>query len=205
MLATHDLEIRGAGELLGESQSGEMTEVGLSMYLDMLERAVKALQSGKQPAVDATTAPGTEIELRVPSLLPEDYVGDVPVRLTLYKRIAAAADGAALAALTEELVDRFGELPPPTQNLLAIARLKLAARPLGIRRLDLSPDGGYVSFETENTVDPARVIKLIQQPNREYRLDGPLKLRVARDLDEDAERFAYASELLRKLGAPETV
>ncbi len=202
-LATHDLEIRGAGELLGEAQSGEMNEVGLSMYLDMLERAVQALQAGKKPDLDPVAAPTTEIELRVPALLPEDYVGDVPVRLTLYKRIAAAADRTALATLTEEIVDRFGELPRPAQNLLAIARLKLAARPLGVRRLDLGPQGGYVAFEAHNSVDPARVIQLVQLPGREFRLDGPLKLRMAHDLEDDAERLAFAADLLRRLGATE--
>ncbi len=199
VLATHDLEIRGAGELLGESQSGEMTEIGLTMYLDMLEQAVKALQEGRTPDLERTLAATAEVELRVPALLPEEYVPDVPVRLTLYKRIAAAADEESLSTLTEELIDRFGELPEPATHLLAIARLKLAARSLGIRRLDLGPDGGYALFESENRVDPHQVIKLIQLPQREYRLDGPLKLRVSKDLDEVAERFAFAAELLAKL------
>ena len=128
VLATHDLEIRGAGELLGEQQSGQMTEVGLALYLDMLEHAVKALKAGREPVLDQPLAAATEVELRLPAFLPESYVGDVHVRLSLYKRIAAAADDAELDDLTAELHDRFGPLPPPAHNLLRIAKLKLAAR-----------------------------------------------------------------------------
>ncbi len=116
VLATHDLEIRGAGELLGESQSGELTEVGLTMYLDMLERAVKALKEGREPELDRPLAATAEVELRLPALLPESYVADVPVRLALYKRLAAAPDNAGIDALTEEIVDRFGPLPPPAHE-----------------------------------------------------------------------------------------
>ncbi len=127
VLATHDLEIRGAGELLGESQSGELSEVGLAMYLDMLERAVEALKAGREPALDKPLAAATEVELHVPAFLPDDFVADVHVRLGLYKRIAAA-DAGGLEELTAELVDRFGELPPCAANLLTVGRLKLRAR-----------------------------------------------------------------------------
>jgi transcription-repair coupling factor (superfamily II helicase) len=199
VLATHDLEIRGAGELLGESQSGEMTEIGMTMYLDMLEQAVRALQDGRTPDLERTGSPAAEVELRVPALLPEDYVSEVPVRLTLYKRIAAAPDEGVLATLTEELVDRFGELPPAATNLLAIARLKLTATRIGIRRLDLSAHGGYALFETDNKVDPRQVIQLIQLPTKEYRLEGPLKLRIQQHLDEESERFEFAAQLLARL------
>jgi len=201
VLATHDLEIRGAGELLGESQSGELTEVGLSLFLDMLEHAVKALREGREPQLDRPLGAPTEIELRLPALLPESYVGDVHVRLALYKRIAAAADEPAIDDLTAELVDRFGPLPGPAIALLRLARLKLAARALGVRKLDLGPQGGYVLFEEENAVDPRAVIRLVQDRSREYRLDGPLKLRVARDLDEEDERFDFAATLLSRLRA----
>src|SRR5690349_20298781 len=136
VLATHDLEIRGAGELLGEQQSGNMTEVGLSLYLDMLDRAVRALKSGREPALDQPLAAATEVELRLPAFLPEAYVADVHVRLSLYKRIAAAESDAALDELNAELYDRFGPLPPAAQSLIRIAKLKLMARALGVRRLD---------------------------------------------------------------------
>ena len=199
VLATHDLEIRGAGELLGEEQSGEMTEVGLTMYLDMLDRAVKAMKNGKKIDLEAPLASASEVELRVPALLPEDYVADVHVRLALYKRIAAAPDEAALEELTAELVDRFGPLPAQTQNLLRTARIRLLTRQLGIRRLDFGVHGGYLLFETDNRIDPAAVIRLIQDRSREYKLEGPLKLRVSRDLDDELERFDFVTALLQRL------
>jgi len=201
VLATHDLEIRGAGELLGESQSGELTEVGLTMYLDLLEQAVKALKEGREPVLDRPLAATAEVELRLPALLPESYVADVPVRLALYKRLAAAPDNAAIDALTEELVDRFGPLPPPATNLLRVARLKLVARAIGIRRLDLGREGGYALFEEQNQVDPRAVIRLVQHPDRDYRLEGSLKLRISRETEDDAERFEFAEQFLKALRA----
>ena len=205
VLATHDLEIRGAGELLGESQSGELTEIGLTMYLDLLEQAVKALKEGREPVLDRPLAATAEVELRLPALLPESYVADVPARLTLYKRLAAAPDNVAIDGLTEEIVDRFGPLPPPATNLLRVARLKLAARAIGIRRLDLGAQGGYALFEETNQVDPKTVIRLVQQPPRDnkgdYRLDGPLKLRISHETDE-SERFEFAEKFLGELRGP---
>jgi transcription-repair coupling factor (superfamily II helicase) len=198
VLATHDLEIRGAGELLGESQSGELTEIGLTMYLDMLEQAVKALKEGREPDLDRPLAATAEVELRLPALLPESYVADVPVRLALYKRLAAAPDNAEVDTLTEEIVDRFGPLPPPATNLLRVARLKLTARAIGIRRLDLGREGGYALFEEQNQVDPRAVIRLVQHPDRDYRLDGALKLRISVETDE-GERFEFAEKFLNEL------
>ncbi len=200
VLATHDLEIRGAGELLGEQQSGQMTEVGLSLYLDMLNQAVRSLKAGREPVLDQPLAAATEVELRLPAFLPEAYVGDVHVRLSLYKRIAAAADEAALDELTAELHDRFGPLPPAAHNLLRIAKLKLRARALGVRRLDLGPQGGSVLFEQRSAVDPGTLVRMVQQGAREYRLEGPLKLRVARALPAESARFEFAAQLLRRLG-----
>jgi len=201
VLATHDLEIRGAGELLGEQQSGQMTEIGLAMYLDMLERAVSALKEGRDPQLDQPLAAETEVELRVPAFIPDAYIGDVHVRLSLYKQIAAAKDDAALDDLSSEMIDRFGSLPPETQNLLRIARLKLLARRLGVRRLDLSPQGGYVLFEKKNAVDPAAVVRLIHKQPKGYRLEGPLKLRVAFVTASEEGRFQFAHELLSQLRA----
>jgi transcription-repair coupling factor (superfamily II helicase) len=200
VLATHDLEIRGAGELLGESQSGELTEVGLAMFLDMLEHAVAALKDGREPALDKPLAAATEVELHVPAFLPDDYVADVHVRLGLYKRIAAA-DPAALEELTAELVDRFGELPAAAGNLLSVARLKLRARELGVRRLDLGTGGGYVLFEEKNALDPAVIIRLIQKSPRELRLEGSLKIRVSSQLAAVERRFDYARDLLQRFSA----
>ena len=200
VLATHDLEIRGAGELLGEQQSGEMAEVGLTMYLDMLDRAVKALRAGRRVDLDAPLAAQSEVELRVPSLLPEDYVGDVQVRLALYKRIAAAADEDALDGMLVELTDRFGEPPTPTRNLLRTARLRLVARRLGLRRVDFGTHGGQLQFEPQNSIDPKKVVALLQSNPREYRLEGPLKLRVSHPLVDETERFEFVTALLQRLG-----
>ena len=201
VLATHDLEIRGAGELLGEQQSGQMTEVGLALYLDMLEQAVAALKAGREPVLDKPLAAATEVELRLPAFLPETYVGDVHVRLGLYKRIAAAETDAALDELTAEIYDRFGPLPPVAQALIRIAKLKLVARVLGLRRLDLGPQGGTVVFEERHSIDPGVVVRLVQKAPREYRLEGSLKLRVSRPLPTEEARFEFAADLMKRLGA----
>jgi len=205
VLAIHDLEIRGAGELLGEQQSGQMTEVGLSLYLDMLEHAINALKEGREPQLERPLAAATEVELRLPAFLPDVYVGDVHVRLSLYKRIAAAASASALDDLNAELHDRFGPLPPPAQNLLRIAKLKLVARAIGVRRLDLGPQGGSVLFEEHSAIDPATVVRMVQKSARDYRLEGPLKLRVSRQLPAETARFEFAAQLLQRLGEPPRV
>ena len=201
VLATHDLEIRGAGELLGEQQSGQMTEIGLAMYLDLLEHAVKALKEGREPALDKPLAAATEVELRLPAFLPEAFIADVHVRLGLYKRIAAADSSEALDELTSEIHDRFGALPPPAQSLIRIAKLKLTARAIGIRRLDLGPQGGSVTFEERNAIEPATVVRLMQQAPREYRLEGPLRLRVTRAMPTEETRFDYGASLMKRLAA----
>ncbi|HEY4881891.1 MAG TPA: transcription-repair coupling factor [Steroidobacteraceae bacterium] len=199
VLATHDLEIRGAGEFLGEAQSGELSEVGLSMYLDMLEHAVRAMREGREPALDRPLASSSEVELHAPGLLPQDYVPDVHLRLALYQRIGAA-DATALQDMTAELIDRFGALPEPAHNLLRLAALRLEARSLGLRRLELGPAGGSVQFEQHNRVDTARVLALVQRAGREFRLEGPLKLRITRALPKLEQRFEYAQQLLQRLG-----
>ena len=157
---------------------------------------MKALKEGREPALDRPLAATAEVELHLPALLPESYLPDVHVRLALYKRMAAAPDNAAIDELTEEIVDRFGPLPPPATNLLRVARLKLAARAIGIRRLDLGPQGGYALFEEQNQVDPSAVIRLVQHPDRDYRLEGALKLRISVETDEGGERFEFAEKFL---------
>jgi len=198
-LATHDLEIRGAGELLGEDQSGQMAEVGFSLYTELLERAVRSIRQGKLPDVDGHEARGAEVELHVPALIPEDYLPDVHTRLTLYKRVSGARDAEELRELQVEMVDRFGLLPDPAKHLFTIAELKLQSTALGIRKLDLGDKGGRLQFVERPTVDPMAVIKLIQGQPRHYQMEGPDKLRVKLELPDAAARVAAARGLLTML------
>ena len=199
-LATHDLEIRGAGELLGEDQSGQMAEVGFSLYTEMLERAVKAIRSGKLMSVDIGEEPrGAEVTLNVPSLIPEDYLPDVHTRLTLYKRISSARDSAGLRELQVEMIDRFGLLPDATKHLFAIAELKLQADALGISKLELGENGGRIVFGPQPQVDPLTVITMIQKQPALYQMDGPEKLRIKHPLPEAEDRFNAARALLTAL------
>ncbi len=198
-LATHDMEIRGAGELLGEAQSGQIEAIGFALYNELLERAVHALRSGKVPDFDLGGDSGTEVELHMPALIPDDYLPDVHTRLTLYKRIAGARGDEALRDLQVEMIDRFGLLPPATRNLFAIAALKLRAHALGIRKLDLGATGGRIAFRADPEVDPATIIRLIQTQPRVYKLDGQDKLRVTLELPEPADRLRAAGELLGSL------
>ncbi len=198
LLATHDLEIRGAGEFLGEEQSGELTQVGLSLYLDLLEQAVSAMRSGRTPTLDRPLAAQSEVELRVPALLPDDYVPDVHLRLALYQRLGAAS-ASELADMYGELLDRFGPLPGAADNLLKLTQLRLRARELGLRRLDLGPQGGSVQFDAQHGVDADAVIHLLRNEARHYRMDGPSRLRISRPLPEPAERLAFAAKLLERL------
>jgi transcription-repair coupling factor (superfamily II helicase) len=198
-LATHDLEIRGAGELLGEEQSGQIQEIGYALYMEMLERAVKALKSGKVPQLDQPLHQGPEVELHVPSLLPDDYLPDVHLRLVQYKRIAAAATAEELRELQVEMIDRFGLLPPPAKNLFRIAEIKQIARALGLRKIDVGPGGGSVTFETDTQVEPATLIRYVQQNSRTHRLDGGTKLRFTGSLDADEARFKALEQTLEAL------
>ena len=199
-LATHDLEIRGAGELLGEDQSGQMAEVGFSLYTELLERAVRSIRLGKLPDLDAgQEVRGAEVELHVPSLIPSDYLPDVHTRLTLYKRISSARDSASLRELQVEMIDRFGLLPDPAKHMFAIAELKLQANELGIRKLDLGEAGGRIVFEAKPNIDPMSVIQLIQKQSNLYSMDGPDKLRIKHPLPLPEDRFNAARALLTTL------
>jgi len=199
-LATHDLEIRGAGELLGEEQSGQMAEVGFTLYTELLERAVRSIRQGKLPDLDAgEERRGAEVVLNVPALIPDDYLPDVHTRLTLYKRISSARDAAALRELQVEMIDRFGLLPDPAKHLFAVAELRLEATRLGIRKLELGESGGRIVFESRPNVDPITVIQLIQQQPRHYAMEGPDKLRIRLPLPEAADRFNAARGLLAAL------
>ena len=198
-LATHDLEIRGAGELLGEEQSGQIHEVGFTLYTQMLERAVRAIKEGKQPELDRPLDHGTEIDLHLPALLPEDYIPDVHMRLIQYKRIASAESPEALRELKVEMIDRFGLLPEPAKHLFEITELKLEVAPLGIRKIEAGPEGGRIHFEAEPAIDPANLIRLIQTRPQEYRLDGSERLRFFADLSDPQTRVQKVRQIVGRL------
>jgi transcription-repair coupling factor (superfamily II helicase) len=200
-LASHDLEIRGAGELLGESQSGAIDEVGFSLYAELLERAVAAIKSGQMKPVYTAPDTGTEINLHAPTRLPEDYVSDVALRLMLYKRIAGAQTPEELQGLQEELIDRFGRLPETGQLLFKATALKLQASPLGIRKIEVGPKGARLEFAAKPNIDPGLIIKLMQSQPKVYRLDGPTRLRLTQEMPEVHDRIRVIEALLVKLGA----
>jgi len=202
-LATHDMEIRGAGELLGAEQSGQIHQIGFSLYSDMLARAVDALRQGKEPELHQPVHRGIDIELHVPALIPADYLADVQARLTLYKRIASAKDSAGLRELQVEMIDRFGLLPEPVKNIFEIAELRLIADRVGIKRLDFGAQGGRVEFSDDTRAEPASLIQLIQDKSLDYRLDGPQKLRILIQEEEPARRFSEAQQLLNRLAPTE--
>ncbi|CND10917.1 transcription-repair coupling factor [Yersinia pseudotuberculosis] len=195
-LATHDLEIRGAGELLGEDQSGQMTTIGFSLYMELLESAVDALKEGREPSLEDLTSNQTEIEMRMPVLLPEDFISDVNIRLSFYKRIASARNETELDELKVELIDRFGKLPDPARYLLHTAELRQQAQKLGIKRIEGNERGGFIEFGENNKVDPVYLIGLLQRQPQIYRLEGPTKLKFMQDLSDRAQRLKFITELL---------
>lgn len=203
VLATHDLEIRGAGELLGSEQSGQIESIGFSLYMDLLENAVKALQEGREPSLEEITQQQAEIELRIPALLPDDYVPDVNMRLSFYKRIASAENVEGLKDLKIELIDRFGLLPEATKNLFAITQLRLLAKRLQLKKIEVNNSGGFLEFKTTATLDPILFLKLIQQDPTVYRFDGPQKFKFTLPLVENSTRLEFIMNLLKTLESGE--
>jgi transcription-repair coupling factor (superfamily II helicase) len=197
-LAMHDLEIRGAGEVLGESQSGEMIEVGFQMYSDMLNEAVRSLKNGKEPDLAAPLSSTTEINLHVPALLPNEFCGDVHERLSLYKRLANCSTQEAVDDLQEELIDRFGKLPDPARALIETHRLRIAAKPLGIVKIDAHAESALLQFEPNPPVDAMRIIEQIQK-NRHIKLNGQDKLRISASMPDLASRVQQVKSTLRSL------
>ncbi len=197
-LAMHDLEIRGAGEVLGDSQSGEMQEIGFALYSAMLNEAVKALKKGVEPDLNAPLGVATEINLHAPALLPDDYCPDVHERLVLYKRLANCESAEELDDMQQELIDRFGLLPAPAKILLDCHRLRLVARPMGVAKLDASDSAIVIQFAKTTSVDPMKIIQLIQT-KRNYKLAGQDRLRVESNLPDPALRAARVKELLGEL------
>ncbi|CDG20995.1 Transcription-repair-coupling factor [Xenorhabdus poinarii G6] len=195
-LATHDLEIRGAGELLGEDQSGQIASIGFTLYMELLESAVDALKQGRELSLEDLTNQQTEIELRMPVLLPDDYIPDVNMRLSFYKRIASAQDNAELDELKVELIDRFGSLPDAGRQLLQSASIRLMAQRFGIKRIEANEKGGFIEFSHHNKVDPNYLISLLQTQPNIYRLDGPSKLKFITELTERTTRLSFIQQLL---------
>ncbi len=198
MIASHDLEIRGAGELLGEEQSGQIHQIGFSLYSEMLEKAVKALKNNEEPQLDRPLDHGAEVEMHIPALIPDDYLPDVHHRLTLYKRIASSNDDEELRDLQVEMIDRFGLLPDPLKNLIRVTELKLKANPLGIKKIDLSTKGGRILFNAQPNIDPMKMIQLIQKEPKSYKLDGENKLRITKTFVDTEACFQFMEKILER-------
>ena len=200
-LAMHDLEIRGAGEVLGENQSGNMLEVGFQLYNEMLSEAVRSLKEGQEPDLLSPLSATTEINLHAPALLPDDYCGDVHLRLSFYKKLATAKNSDQVDRLLEEIVDRFGKLPPQAQTLIDVHRLRVLARPYGVVKVDAAPGVIHITFKPDAPIEPMRIIELIQK-NKHIKLVGNEKLRIERELKEPKDRAQMVRDVLRHLGQP---
>jgi transcription-repair coupling factor (superfamily II helicase) len=201
-LATHDLEIRGAGELLGEDQSGMIQSVGFSLYMEMLDRAVKTLQNGGSLEQEEPFELTGDLNLHVPALIPDDYLPDVHNRLTFYKRISALEDKDAITDLREEMIDRFGPLPEPVKTLFRLSLLRQRCDALGIRKIDCGAKGGKLEFANNTSVEPFALVTLVQQQSMTYRMDGASGLRFSETLSKAEDRFRFLDKLLDTLSAP---
>jgi transcription-repair coupling factor (superfamily II helicase) len=200
-LAMHDLEIRGAGEVLGENQSGNMLEIGFQLYNEMLNEAVRCLKAGKEPDLLSPLSAATDINLHAPALLPNDYCGDVHLRLSFYKKLATAKTTDQIDGLLEEIVDRFGKLPPQAQTLMDVHRLRVLSVPYGVIKVDAAPGVIVISFKPNPPIEPLRIIELIQK-NRHIQLAGNDKLRIERELPDPKARAQMVRDILRSLGQP---
>ena len=200
-LAMHDLEIRGTGEVLGENQSGNMMEIGFQLYNEMLSEAVRCLKAGIEPDLLNPMTVTTEINLHAPALLPDDYCGDVHLRLSFYKKLATAKNTDQIDALLEEIVDRFGKLPPQAQTLIDVHRLRVIAKPYGVVKVDAAPGVINITFKKDPPIDSMAIMHLIQK-NRHIKLAGNEKLRVEKELPEAKDRAQMVRDVLRSLGQP---
>ena len=200
-LAMHDLEIRGAGEVLGDNQSGNMMEIGFQLYNEMLSEAVEQLKAGKEPDLLSPLQAVTEINLHAPALLPDDYCGDVHLRLSFYKKLATAKTADQVDRLLEELVDRFGKLPPQAETLVYVHRLRVMSQPYGVLKVEAAPTVITITFKPNPPVDPMAIIQLIQK-NRHIKLAGNEKLRIERALEKPLDRALLVRDILKSLGQP---
>jgi transcription-repair coupling factor (superfamily II helicase) len=198
-LASHDLEIRGAGELLGDDQSGHMQKIGFSLYTEMLEKAVAAIKSGKSPDIALNQDDTIDINLRIPALIPEDYLPDVHTRLIMYKRLATAKTDDELVDLQVEMIDRFGLLPEPLKRLVRVTALKLRAQKLGIRKVDANAKNGRIEFSPATTVDPLSLIQLIQHDPMTFKLTGTNQLHFIHDCEDHEDKLHFIDQLLGKM------
>ncbi|MDC3332950.1 transcription-repair coupling factor [bacterium] len=198
-LATHDLEIRGAGELLGDGQSGQIHSIGFTLYMEMLERAVKAIKEGKEANLEDAADHGSEVNLRLSALIPDDYLPDVHTRLILYKRIASAQNENDLRELQVEMIDRFGLLPDPVKNLFRATSIKLSAQALGINKVEASSNGGKFEFSEKTQIEPIALVQLVQTQPTRYQLAGATALRFNENLEDNEQRFAFVEQLLLSL------
>ena len=199
ILATHDLEIRGAGELLGDDQTGNLQTIGYSLYMEMLDQAVNAIRDGKTPNLDRPLKEGTEINLHLPALIPDDYLPDVHMRLVLYKRISNAKSPEQLRELQVEMIDRFGLLPEPIKTLFRVTALKLRAEALGIKKLDAGEKGGRIEFDQETTVDPGSIVELIQSEPHRYKMATANQLVIDDKMQTPETRFTKMERLLERM------
>lgn len=199
LLATHDLEIRGAGELLGDDQSGQIQSVGYSLYMEMLERAVESLKNGEIPDADFAARKETEVNLKLPALIPDDYLPDINTRLVLYKRIAGAASEADIREIQVEMIDRFGLLPESTKNLFKITQTKLLAATLGIQKIEAGDRGGTLDFGDNPSINPLSLVQLVQREPETYRLANGTRLRFEAELPDHEERLLFVNRLLKQL------
>ncbi|MDD5580963.1 MAG: transcription-repair coupling factor [Methylobacter sp.] len=199
MLSSHDMEIRGAGELLGDDQSGQIQEIGFTLYTELLERAVNALKSGKQPELDTPMDKGPEVDLQTAALIPENYLPDIHARLVLYKRISSTESKDDLRELQIEMIDRFGLLPEPVKTLFNITELKQQAEKLGVRKIEAGAAGGRLVFTAEPKINTEQLISLIQTQAQCYKFDGADKLRFIRPFESTEQKLEFISELLEKL------
>jgi len=198
-LATHDLEIRGAGELLGDEQSGQITEIGFSLYAELLDRAIQSLKANLPIDFDQPIMRASEVDFHVPALIPEDFIADIHRRLIEYKRIASATDNSGLREIEMELIDRFGLLPEPLKHLFRITRIKLQTIAIGIEKIDIGEQSGKIVFNANPSIDPMKIIELIQKDPQLYRFDGKQTLRIDCQSGELEDRFKQLEALLKKL------
>jgi len=204
MLSSHDLEIRGAGELLGDEQSGQIQEIGFSLYTEMLDRAIASLKSGDEPELESPLFTGPEIELHFSSLIPDTYLPDVHTRLILYKRIANAQNVDELRDLKVEMIDRFGLLPEETKNLFAITEMKLQSAEMGIRKIEANQSGGRILFTDKPNINSNPIIKMIEDQPTIFKMDGPEQFRIVKPFKSKDEILQFFQELLASLKIDQT-